>query len=81
MLKFYDPNQNVTIQVDASKSSVGAALLQNGQPVAYASKALTATQEKYAEIEKEATAIRFACEKFHQYTIYGKQLTIEITSR
>ncbi|XP_075157939.1 uncharacterized protein LOC142231205 [Haematobia irritans] len=76
LLRYYDPNLDVKLQVDASKYSVGAALLQNDQPVAYASKALTKAQQNYAQIEKEATAIRFACEKFHEY-IYGKKLTIE----
>ena len=35
------------------------------------------TQEKYAQIEKELSAVVFASERFHQY-IYGK--TVEVQS-
>ncbi|XP_062542356.1 uncharacterized protein K02A2.6-like [Armigeres subalbatus] len=76
VLRYYDLNLPVTLSVDASSHALGAVLLQQGRPVAYASKALTATEMNYPQIEKEATAIRFACSKFHQY-IYGKKLTIE----
>ena len=39
--------------------------------MAYASRALTPTEENYAQIEKELLAIVFACEKFDAY-IYGR---------
>lgn len=44
VLKIYDLEKDVTISVDASCKGLGAVLLQNGQPVAYASRALTETQ-------------------------------------
>ena len=61
----------MTIQCDASQSGLGAALLQNGQPVAYASRALTDAETRYAQIEKELLAIVFACERFEPY-VYGR---------
>lgn len=51
-------------------------MLQDEQPVAYATRALTPAQQKYPQIEKEAMAIKFACKKFHEY-VYGKQLEVE----
>lgn len=73
MLKYYDVNEEVTIQCDASEVGLGATLMQQGQPVAYASKALSQTEQRYAQIEKECLAIVFACEHFDQY-IYGRDL-------
>ncbi|CAB4013612.1 Transposon Ty3-I Gag-Pol, partial [Paramuricea clavata] len=66
----------VTLQVDASQNGLGAALIQNQGPVAYASKAMNDTQRRYAQIEKELLAVVFACKRFHQY-VYGKTITVE----
>ena len=52
-LRYFDPSLPMTIQVDASQVGLGAALLQNGKPVAFASKALTKTECQYANIERE----------------------------
>ncbi len=43
-MRYYNLKEDVTLQCDASQSGLGAALLQNGQPVAYASRALTDTE-------------------------------------
>ena len=59
------------IQCDASDGGLGAGLLQDGLPVVYASRALTATGRNYEQIE-EQLAIVFACEKCDQY-VYGRE--------
>jgi len=51
-------------------SGLGCCLLQKKQPVAYASRSQTSNKIQWAQIEKEMTAILFACYKFHEY-IYG----------
>ena len=56
--------------MDASCKGLCAVLLQDGHPIAYASRALSTTQQHYAQIEKEMLAVVFACTKFHDY-IYG----------
>ena len=40
VLKYYDVNEEVTIRCDASQNGLGCVLLQNGQPVALASKTI-----------------------------------------
>ena len=72
VLRYYNLKEEVTLQCDASQSGLGAALMQNGQPVAYASRALTSMETRYAQIEKELLAIVFACGKFEAY-IYGRE--------
>ena len=62
--------------MDASKHGLGAVIMQQGHPLAYASKALDCTQTNYAVIEKELLAICFGCKRFHEY-LYGKQITVE----
>ena len=63
--------EEVTLQCDALQSGLGAAMMQNGQPVAYASRALTSAETRYAQIEKELLAVVFACDHFDAY-IYGR---------
>ena len=76
VLQFYEPNKAVTIQCDASKSGLGACLLQEGRPVAYASRSLTETEQRWFQIEKELLSIVFAAERFNQF-IYGREVEVE----
>jgi len=74
VLKCYNVKEETTIQSDASEKGLGATLLQQGQPVALASRALNKLEQNYAQIEKECLAIVFACECFNQY-IHGRECT------
>lgn len=61
---------------------MGAVLLQvqqNGRraPVAYISRALTDTEKRYPQIEKEALAVTWGCERFAQYLIGEEPFTVE----
>ena len=76
VLKFFDPNGSVEIQCDASDRDLGACLMQNGQPVAYASRSMTETETHYAQIEKEMLALVFAVERFEQ-CVYGRPVKVE----
>ena len=75
ILSYYDPKEELVIQCDASQNGLGAALLQKGKPIAYASRSLTDTETRYAKIEKEMLAIFFSLEKFHQYT-FGRLVIV-----
>ena len=44
VLKYYDINEDDTIQCDASEIGLGAVLLQNGQSVVFASRSLSQTE-------------------------------------
>ncbi len=59
-----------------SQHGLGAVCLQNNRPVAFASRALTETESRYAQIEKELLGLVYACTKFHHY-IYGRPVTVE----
>jgi len=74
-LTFYDVTKPVTIQCDASQAGLGACLLQQGKPIAYASRSMSKAEQNYAQIEKEMLSIVFAVRKFHQY-IYGKEFVV-----
>ncbi|KAK9670853.1 RNase H-like domain found in reverse transcriptase, partial [Popillia japonica] len=63
ILKHFNPKISSTITVDCSKDAIDMALLQDNQPCAYASKALTETQCSYSQIEKELLGILQACNK------------------
>ena len=73
VLVLYDPNAQTKVSADASSYGLGAVLLQNKEgiwkPVAYASRALSETERRYAQIEKEALAVTWACEKFADYIL------------
>ena len=54
ILCFFDPHQKkITLQVDASKSGLGAAIFQESKPVAFASISVTSTEQNYPQIERE----------------------------
>ena len=75
VLAYYKPTEVLEIQCDSSQSGLGAALMQNGHPIAYASRALTETESRYAQIEKEMLAIVFSVEKFNDFT-FGRRTVV-----
>lgn len=76
VLTYYDGNKQLTLSVDASQSSMGAVILHDKHPIAYASKSMNEAQKRYSQIEKELLAIVYGCTKFHRY-IYGQSVNVE----
>lgn len=72
LLRYFDPRKPVVIECDASTKGLGAVMIQDGKPVCFASRTLSATETKYHPLELECLAVVFGCTKFDQY-IYGKK--------
>ena len=74
VLALFDPKSHTVISADASSYGLGAVLLQQQpegelKPVAYISRSMTTTEQRYAQIEKESLAFTWACERFSDYLI------------
>lgn len=85
VLAYYDPTKKLKVSTDASKDGLGAVLLQaegdGWRPVAYASRSMTKTESRYAQIEKECLGLAYGLEIFHCY-VYGlPTFTVETDHR
>lgn len=80
VLTLYDPNKELKLSADASSYRLGPVLLQKEEeqwkPVAYASRAMTETEQWYAQVEKEALAVTCGCERFQDFLI-GRHFAME----
>ena len=80
VLILYNPQAELKVSANASSYSLGSVLFQKKKtlwkPVAYASRSLMGTEMRYAQTEKEALAVTWACEKFSDYLL-GKSFSIE----
>eukprot|EP00117_Sycon_ciliatum_P042825 scpid60209/ scgid0554/ Retrovirus-related Pol polyprotein from transposon 17.6; Protease; Reverse transcriptase; Endonuclease len=81
VLAKYSPNYHTTVSADASSFGLGAVLLQRQpdasvRPVAYLSRSLTPAETRYSQIEKEALAATWACDRLSHYLL-GMPFTIE----
>ncbi|GFR79719.1 retrovirus-related Pol polyprotein from [Elysia marginata] len=63
------------LENDASEYGVGSVLLQDGKPLAFASRTLQPAEQNHAQIEKELLADVFGLRKFHHFT-YGRPVHV-----
>ena len=56
VLRYFDPHAETVIETDVSLKGLGAVLLQDGQPVCYASKALTQTDTVTLNVRHSASS-------------------------
>ena len=81
-LAYFQPSLETELLVDASPTGIGAILTQkenstNATPrvICYSSRTLSEVEKRYSQIEREALAIMWGCEKYHLY-LYGKSFSV-----
>ena len=80
VMAYFQSGAKTRIITDASPVGLGAVLEQEQEDgefrtVYYASRKLTAVESRYSQFEREALAIRWACQKFHLF-VYGIEFDI-----
>ena len=82
VLALYSLQIETKVSANSSLYGLGAVLMQRQsanstwKPVAYASRALTETESRYAQVDKEALACTWAAENFFDY-LQGKHFKME----
>ncbi|KAL0148283.1 hypothetical protein M9458_056429 [Cirrhinus mrigala] len=79
VLAHFDISSPTWVTCDASATAIGAVLSQTQRgvekPIAFASRALNQTEQRYSVGEREALACIWACERWHLY-LYGRAFTL-----
>ena len=80
VLAVYNPAAETKLSADASSYGLGGVLMHKvnttWKPVACTSRSISTTEEHCTQIEKEAPAITWTCDKFAMYLL-GKHFSIE----
>ncbi|KAK7099318.1 hypothetical protein V1264_003469 [Littorina saxatilis] len=75
VMSYFDQRKPTKILVDASPVGLGAILTQEGKIICYASRALTPTEQRYSQTDREMLAVVYGVEHFHLY-LYGSSFTV-----
>lgn len=79
ILQYPDFSKPFILTTDASNFAIGAVLSQGSigsdKPIAFASRTLNKSEEKYSAIEKELLAVVWACKYFRPY-LYGRKFVL-----
>ena len=75
VMAYFTKDAKTRLVTDASPVGLGAVLEQQQEdglyrPVYYASRKLSSVEKRYSQFEREALAVRWACQKFYLY-LYG----------
>ena len=82
LLRYYRPDLDLHLEMDASRVAIGMALLKSEgndrnslYPTAYGSRTLTDAETRYANIEHELLGVVSSLEKFNYFT-FGIPVTV-----
>lgn len=80
-LHHFDASLPLILSCDASSVGISAVLSNRGsdnvvRPIAFASKKLNDTEQKYCTLDKEAMAVVYGVTKFYNY-VYGREFELE----
>ena len=82
LLAYYDSSRETIVSADASSYGIGGCLLQRHgnqlKPIAFCSRLLTPTEQRYATIEKELLGVTWACEKFRMFVNGLPKFTVQV---
>ena len=67
VLPYFHTEKKCVLQVDASKKGFGAVLMQDGNPVYYASRTLSKAEQNYQNLERECA--------WQQYGVWKSSIT------
>ena len=81
VIGYYEIGRETKLKVDAGPNGLGLILLQKKeenrwQPVECARRSQTETAKRYSQLEREALAVRWACERCYMYLI-GSTFVVE----
>lgn len=83
-LAHFNPHLPCNLRKDGSPYGIAGVLIQivgkEERPIAFASCTLTVTEQKYAQLDKEALAILFCLEKFNKYLL-GHEFILETDNK
>ena len=80
VMAYFTQGASTRLTTDASPVGIGAILEQQQsdshfRPVYYASRKLSGVEQQYSQFEREALAVKWACQKFYMF-LYGTQFEL-----
>ena len=81
LLNFFDPSLNTYLLTDAHITGISAIIAQGqdlatSKPIAFASRATSPVERRYAQLDLEALSVDFALRRFRNYLVGGPTVQI-----